>query len=269
MHLGKAIRMERLMNRNTGKCILLPLDHGVSVGPIDGLQDLPRTVDEAAEGGANAVIMHKGAARCGHRKGGRDIGLILHLSSGTVLSPHPNRKTLTASVEDAIRYGADGVSIHVNLGDPDESRMLADFGSVCGAAEAWGMPLLAMVYGRGPNIPDSLDPELVAHCARVGAELGADMIKVPYTGDKAGFRRVVESCGVPVLIAGGPRTESTEEFLRMVKDAIDAGAAGLSVGRNIFQHANPRALVAALARIVHDGWEVDRAVTLLASERKE
>lgn len=257
MHAGKSIRMERIFNRNTGKAIIVPMDHGVSCGPIAGLENMATAVNEVAEGGANAVLGHKGLVRGGHRKSGRDVGLILHLSSSTDLSPLENRKTLTASVEDAIRFGADGVSIHINIGDPNEAEMLADFGRVSHDAEAWGMPLLVMVYGRGPKITDRLDPAVIAHCARVGMELGADVVKVPYTGSIETFRPVVEGCCVPVLIAGGPKTSSTREFLQMVSDSMQAGASGISVGRNIFQHKSPRRLVSMVSRIIHDGMGID------------
>ena len=266
MHVGKAIRMERLFNRGTEKSIIVPLDHGVSVGPIPGLVDMRRIINEIAEGGANAVLCHKGLVRCGHRKGGRDVGLIMHLSSSTDLSPRPNAKTITASVEDAIKHGADGVSVHINLGDDAEGAMLADLGRIAHEAEKWGMPLLAMVYGRGPKIKNSLDPEVIAHCARVAMELGADIVKVPYTGDMDTFAHVVESCCVPVLIAGGPKVDSTRGFLQMVSDAIKAGASGLSVGRNIFQHPRPRMMVTALSGVVHAGWSVDQAVTVVGEE---
>lgn len=267
MQVGKLIRMERIFNRNTRKSIIVPMDHGVSAGPLAGLENMAKAVDEVAEGGANAVLGHKGLVRSGHRQSGRDVGLILHLSSSTGLSPAPNRKALTASVEDAIRHGADGVSLHINLGDANEAEMLADFGRVARDAERWGMPLLAMIYGRGPHIPDSLAPEVIAHCARVGAELGADIIKVPYTGDATSFAHVAASCcGVPVLIAGGPKSESTEDFLRMVDEAMKAGASGLSVGRNIFQHKNPRRLVAALTCIVHAGLSAEQALQSMGNE---
>lgn len=266
MHIGKSIRMERLMNRATGRCIIVPMDHGVSVGPINGLEDMRRAVQDVAEGGADAVLGHKGLARCGHRRSGRDLGLILHLSSSTDLSPHCNAKVLTATVEDAIKHGADGVSMHVNLGDPTEPRMLEDLGRVAGKAEDWGMPLLVMIYARGPKIPNPLDPVAIAHCARVAVELGADLVKVPYTGDMDSFSRVVEGCCVPVVIAGGPKTETSREFMQMVSDSLKAGAAGLSVGRNIFQHPNPRMMVSALSGLVHSDWSVDQAVAALGEE---
>ena len=171
MHIGKAIRLERIFNRNTGRTIVVPMDHGVTVGPIDGLVDMRQAVGKVVEGGANAVIEHKGLVRCGHRAKGKDIGLIVHLSASTTLSPFPNAKSLVASVEDAIRLGADAISIHCNLGDETEAAMLNDFGKIASDAANWGMPLLAMVYARGPKVKNEYAPEIVAHCARVGTEL--------------------------------------------------------------------------------------------------
>ena len=262
MHLGKAIRMERIFNRDTGRTIVVPLDHGVSVGPIKGLIDMRETLSHVAEGGANAVLMHKGLVRCGHRRRGPDIGLIVHLSASTSLSPFPNAKTLTGTVEEAIRLGADAVSVHVNLGDETERDMLKDVGRVSARANEWGMPFLAMVYARGPKVKDEYDPEVVAHCARVGLELGADVVKVPYTGDVDTFSRVVEGCCIPVVIAGGPKMDSLRDVLRMVSDSIKAGGSGLSMGRNIFQADNPRNLVRALHGIVHDDLGVDQAMEI-------
>ncbi|MUM76943.1 fructose-bisphosphate aldolase [Pseudodesulfovibrio sp. F-1] len=263
MHLGKAIRMERIMNRNNGRTIVVPLDHGVTVGPIYGLVDLRETVDLVAEGGANAMLMHKGIPRCSHRAGGKDIGLIIHLSASTSLSPFPNAKTIVGSVTDAIKLGADAVSVHVNLGDETEPQMLADLGRLCSEANEWGMPVLAMMYARGPKITDEYDPKVVAHCARVGVELGADIVKVNYTGDIDSFSRVVDGCCVPVVIAGGPKLESQRDLVQMVHDSIRAGGAGMSVGRNIFQNEDPARIVAALHKVVHEDWDVDSAMTLL------
>mgnify|MGYP001172870314 FL=1 len=257
MQIGKTIRKERIFNRNTGKTIIVPVDHGVSVGPIPGIVNMRDTVTKMVEGGANAVLMHKGLVPCGHRAHGRDIGLIVHLSASTDLSPFPNAKTLVCTVEEALQNGADGVSVHINLGDETEARMLDDFGRVSKETAHWGIPLLAMVYGRGPKIKNGFDPEVVAHCARVGMELGADVVKVPYTGDPESFARVCEGSQVPVVIAGGPKTKTTRDFLRMIRDSVDAGGAGLSVGRNIFQHPDPARLLAAVNRIVHDGASVD------------
>ncbi|MBR5734013.1 MAG: 2-amino-3,7-dideoxy-D-threo-hept-6-ulosonate synthase [Desulfovibrionaceae bacterium] len=263
MNLGKTIRLERIINRETGHTIIVPMDHGVSMGPLKGLVDAREAVTDMVIGGADAVLMHKGLVRCGHRGAGRDVGLIVHLSASTSLSPSPNSKSLVATVEEGIRLGADCVSVHVNLGDPEESRMLADFGRVAESCEQWGMPLLAMVYARGPKILNPFDADVVALCARVGAELGADIVKVPYTGSIESFRKVTSGCAVPVVIAGGERVDSTEKLLRIVKESMEAGGAGLSIGRNVFQHPQRIRLMQALRGLVHEGKGIDDALAMM------
>lgn len=249
--IGKKIRLQRLINRNTGKTIIVPMDHGVTVGPIPGLIDMATTVNRVADGGANAILMHKGIVETGHRNSGKDIGLIVHLSASTVLAPDSNAKTLVCSVEEAVRLGADGVSIHVNIGANTESDMLAKMGMVSRGCREWGMPLLAMMYTRGAKIKNEYDVNVVKHAARVGAELGADIVKVNYTGSPETFSDVVKGCPVPVVIAGGEKMETDEEILEMVKGSVDAGGAGVSIGRNVFQHEDPATIVRKISEIVH------------------
>lgn len=266
--MGKQIRMERIINRNTGKTVIVPMDHGVSVGPIDGLRDMKTIIQQIAEGGANAIVEHKGLVGEGHRGRGKDIGLIIHLSASTSLSVYPNAKTLVCSVEEAIKLGADAVSIHVNLGNGQEKEMLKDFGRVSYEARTWGMPLLAMIYPRGERIKDEYDVKVIKHAARVGNEMGADIVKVSYTGSAESFAEVVEGCSIPVVIAGGAKMNSDRDILEMVKGSIDAGGAGVSIGRNIFQHENPKAMVQAISAIVNNGVSVDQALKLLSPTRE-
>ena len=152
--IGKNVRLQRIMNRNTGKTVIIPMDHGVSVGPIKGLEDMKDTVNKVADGGANAIVLHKGIVGAGHRAGGRDIGLIVHLSASTCVSPDSNNKVIVTSVEEAIKLGADAVSIHVNVGADNEAEMLKDMGRIVSDCNKWGMPLLAMMYPRGKKIKD-------------------------------------------------------------------------------------------------------------------
>ena len=265
--IGKEIRLERIINRSTGKTVIVPMDHGVSAGPISGITNIKDAMSQVAEGGANAVVVHKGTVARGHRKSGPDMGLIIHLSGGTSLSPHPDVKTLVCSVEEAIKLGADAVSVHVNIGNDHENQMLTDLGNTANSASQWGMPLLAMIYPRGDKIEDEYEVEAIKHAARLGAELGADVVKVSYTGDPDSFRKVVEGCDVPVVIAGGPKMESDKAILEMVKGAIEAGAAGISIGRNVFQHKNPKKIVAALSMIVHMNATVDEALNFLQNSQ--
>jgi fructose-bisphosphate aldolase/2-amino-3,7-dideoxy-D-threo-hept-6-ulosonate synthase len=259
---GKQIRMERIINRETQKTVMIPMDHGVTLGPIKGLVDMSETVELVAEGGANAVIVHAGMVPYGHRGYGKDVGLIMHLSASTCLGLSPDSKVLVSSVRRAIKMGADAVSVHINVGSEDEASMLADLGMVSYECMEWGMPLLAMMYARGPKIEDESSVEAVKIAARVGAELGADIVKTSYTGDPESFREVVEGCPVPVVIAGGSKLGDMET-LKMIKGAMDAGAAGLSIGRNAFQHEHPDRLVKAACAIVHEGQTVEEAIKML------
>lgn len=265
--IGKEIRLERIIDRSTGRALIVPMDHGVSSGPILGITNMKDAMAQVADGGANAVVVHKGVVARGHRKSGPDMGLIVHLSASTSLSPEPNAKTLVCTVEEAIKLGADAVSVHVNIGDDHEKEMLTDLGNVARTASEWGMPLLAMIYPRGARIKDEYDPNAVKHAARLGAELGADVVKVSYTGNPESFRQVVEGCHIPVVIAGGPKMGSDRAILEMVKGAIDTGAAGISIGRNVFQHSNPTRMVAALSMIVHKNATVDQTLSYLNEDQ--
>ena len=261
--IGKQIRLERIIDRNSRRTVIIPMDHGVTVGPIEGLADMRETVSKVVAGGANAILMHKGMVRPGHRGTGRDVGLIVHLSAGTSVSPDPNAKELVCSVEEAIKLGADAVSVHINLGAETDKEMLGQLGYVSERCLYWQMPLVAMMYTRGPKIKDEYDVKNVKHAARVGAELGADIVKVPYTGSTESFMEVVQGCPVPVVIAGGPKMDSDEDIFKMVKGALKAGAAGLSIGRNAFQHENPERMVGALCKMVHHAAGMKEAVKIL------
>jgi predicted phospho-2-dehydro-3-deoxyheptonate aldolase len=250
--VGKDVRMERIMNRDSGKTVIVPMDHGITMGPIDGLIDIKNSINQVAQGGANAIILHKGIVSSGHRGAGIDVGLIVHLSASTSLAPDPNTKVLVCTVEEAIRLGADAVSMQVNLGSDDEKDMLRDLGNVARKAQSWGMPLIVMMYVRGAKIKNEYDPNAIKHAARVGAELGADIVKVPYTGDVESFSKVVEGCFVPVVIAGGEKMETDRQVLEIVNSSIRAGGAGVSIGRNIFQHGNPGKIVKLICEIVHN-----------------
>ena len=259
MNLGKQVRLQRIFNRETGRAIIVPMDHGVSVGPIEGIENIHKTVSDMADGGADAVLMHKGMVPYGHRTSGKDIGLIVHLSAGTGLGGDPNSKVIVTTVEEALTLGADAVSIHINLGADTEPDMIRCAGEISRKCQQWGMPLLAMVYPRGRNIKDPFDVDALKTCARVAAELGADLVKTSYTGDIDTFREVVRGAQIPVVIAGGPKMSSDLEMLQMVRDSLDAGGRGVSIGRNIFQHKDIVGITSAVSEIVLQDASVEDA----------
>lgn len=263
MMIGKKIRLERIINRHTGRTVIAPMDHGVSNGPMKGIIDIDKTVESISQGGADAILMHKGIVEQGHRGYGKDIGLIVHLSASTSLAPNPNNKVIVTSVEKAIQLGADAVSVHVNLGSETESEMLQELGEISETCSYWGIPLLAMMYPRGQKVENEHDVELVKHAARVGSELGVDIVKTNYTGDPDSFKEVVEGALVPVIIAGGPKVDTDEELLQMVKDSIEVGGAGVAFGRNLFQAENPGKITKAISEVVHNDLEVNEALKFL------
>jgi class I fructose-bisphosphate aldolase len=221
----------------------------MTLGPIAGLVSVERELQPLLAGGPNAVIAHPGMLRQLPATLAPRTGLVLHLSSGTSLSRRGHLKVLTASVTDAIRAGADAVSVQLTLGVPEESAMLADVGRVCSTAAEWGMPVLVMGYVK--DVEDDRAPAAIAHAARIAAELGASVVKVPFTGSAETFAPVVAGCFVPVVVAGGERSDSWSSVLQMVSQALSVGAAGSCIGRNVFQHPEPLKALAELSNLVH------------------
>jgi fructose-bisphosphate aldolase/2-amino-3,7-dideoxy-D-threo-hept-6-ulosonate synthase len=260
---GKKRRLRRIF-RDDNRTVIVPMDHGVTIGPVKGLVNMQRIIDKLLLGGVDAVVLHRGISK---NVDTGNAGLIVHLSGSTTLSADPNHKVQVCSVENGVRIGADAVSVHINVGANQEEDMLVKLGNVACECDNYGMPLLAMMYPRGPNIKNPHTVDLVAHAARLGAELGADVIKTNYTGDIESFREVVRGCPVPVIIAGGPKAETTREVLEMVHNSLKAGGAGLSIGRNVFQHENPTKMVNALSALVHQGASVDQALKILGDSK--
>ena len=263
MESGKKRRLRRIFQKDN-RTVIVPMDHGVTIGPVKGLVNMQSIIDKLLLGGVDAVLINRGIAK---RFVTGNAGLIVHLSGITTYCPDPNNKVQIGSVDDAVRLGADAVSVHINVGAKQEAEMLSTLGKVACECDDFGMPLLAMMYPRGPNIKDSHAVDVVAHAARLGAELGADIIKTNYTGDAESFKQVVDCCPVPVIIAGGPKAETSRDVLQMVTDSVTAGGAGLSIGRNVFQHEDPAKMVKALSAIVHKEASVAEAMKLLGESK--
>jgi fructose-bisphosphate aldolase/2-amino-3,7-dideoxy-D-threo-hept-6-ulosonate synthase len=258
LSIGKSIRIERIIDRESKRTIIIPMDHGLTMGTIKGLENVADMVDKVALGGANAVLMHSGMVTAGHRSAGKDIGLIIHLSGATNLALDPNRKVLVCTVERALKMGADGVSIHINIGADEEPEMLQDASKVVEASREWGIPLIAMMYPRGKKIKDENDTEVINIAVRAGVELGADIVKTNYTGNVDSFKEIVRGVRhTPIIIAGGPKMDTIPDLLQMVYDSIQAGGAGVAFGRNIFQAEDPTSLVSAISKIVHNNYTVE------------
>ncbi|MGN9908988.1 2-amino-3,7-dideoxy-D-threo-hept-6-ulosonate synthase [Phytohabitans sp. LJ34] len=251
--VGAQIRLHRLFRHGDDRLLVVPLDHSVSDGPIAPAGGLPALVRQLAGNGVDTVVLHRGSVREIDPGIFRDIALIVHLSASTKHAPDPDGKFLVADIDCALRLGADAVSVHVNLGSREEARQIADLARTADSCDRWGVPLLAMMYPRGPRIADPRDPELVAHAASLAADLGAHIVKVPYTRSVAEMAFVIRSCPIPVVVAGGPKRDDTESVLSYVDEVMRAGAAGLAMGRNVFQAPDPGARARAVADLVHAG----------------
>ena len=255
MSPGIDARLERI--GTGGRFVIVPMDHGITLGAVKGLADLESTVDAVTRGGADAVLTQKGLApRVNPNKNG--AGYIVHLNASTTIGPEPNDKRLTGTVREAVRAGADAVSYHINVGSNYERDQMEDLTTVIADAADLGMPVLAMAYARGPGIAED-DPEALGHAVRLAEELGADVVKTGYSGDAASFEHVVESTRLPVVIAGGTPS-GDRATLAAVRGAMDAGAAGVSMGRSIFQHDDPEAIARAVAAVVHDDASAEAAL---------
>ncbi|WP_101296224.1 2-amino-3,7-dideoxy-D-threo-hept-6-ulosonate synthase [Halegenticoccus soli] len=252
---GISSRLDRISTE--GRYLIVPMDHGITLGAVTGLKNIEGTIDAVTRGGADAVLTQKGIAPRVHpHKNGK--GYVVHLNASTVIGPDSNDKRVTGTVEEAVRAGADAVSFHINVGSTHEPGQIEDLARVTEDAERLGMPVLAMTYARGPGV-DEHDAESLGHAVRLGEELGADVIKTAYSGDAESFRHVVESTRLPVVIAGGSRG-TDRRTVEMVRGAMDAGAAGVSMGRSIFQHENPEAIARAVSAVVHENRSAEEAL---------
>jgi predicted phospho-2-dehydro-3-deoxyheptonate aldolase len=247
------LRTRRLFHPRSNRTLLVPMDHGVTVGPIAGIENVRGAVSECIDGCASGIILHKGCIKMCHDLLLSDprLSVLLHVSGSVSLSPQSDQKVQVATVEEGVRLGADGISVHVNIGPDDDQLMLGALGGLSEACDRFGMPLLAMMYCRGAAL-DEHAADNIAHAARVAMELGADIVKVSYPGDPTSFERIVRSVTVPVVVAGGSRQANLQSFFEEIHDALEAGAAGVAVGRNVFQQTSPKQVVAGLHALLHE-----------------
>ncbi|MEU6406945.1 2-amino-3,7-dideoxy-D-threo-hept-6-ulosonate synthase [Streptomyces sp. NPDC046985] len=247
---GKSLRLARLSRHGDGRYLFVPLDHSVSDGPIATVSGFEQIVRNVVAGGADGVVVHKGRARVLAPEVMADCSLLIHLSASTAHGPDADAKVLVGDVEEAISIGADAVSVHVNIGSDTEAEQLADLGTVAAACDRWGMPLLAMVYPRGPRVTDPADPTLVAHVVNIAADLGVDIVKTVLASPLERMAEVIDRSPIPVIVAGGGDTSrSLPDF---AASALKVGCSGLAVGRRVFNSADPRATVKELVEVVHD-----------------
>lgn len=249
-------RMNRIFKPD-GRTFVVAMDHvGFMNKPVDGLIEAPPTIHECVANGADAIMTTLGTAKhCMDQIG--DAGLILTIPSAALPATEK-------AVETALRIGADAVKVLIYpfQANPEPSvlaqiRMSHD-------CEEWGLPLLSEPIPGGWTGGDEMrTPEVIAAGARVAAEAGADFVKTLPTADPNDFQLVAENCPVPVVVLGGAKADSDRDLLDSVRQALDNGAAGVAMGRNVFGHKKPGAITAALAAVIHEDASVDEALQMM------
>ena len=245
---GKSIRLRRLFPTSGRRLFSVPLDHALSMGPIDGLEELAPLAQELQDGGADLLIVTKGAVRELAPVLRPSTLLGVHVSASTSLGPTSHHKRLVGTAAEAVGLGADLLSVQVNFGVAEEGEMLADLGTAADQCRQLGLPLLCMAYVKKGNGGTA---DELRHAARAAADLGADIVKTSYPGSLEEFRKLCRTTPVPVLIGGGVRLDDEAAFLRLVDESVQAGAAGICIGRNLFQRRPVAPLARRIATLLH------------------
>jgi DhnA family fructose-bisphosphate aldolase class Ia len=269
--VGKAMRLKRVIDP-AGVSIICALDHGMTSPMfLEPLADIATRTAETVSGGANVIMMSKGMIRVAEPAFSPTTSLALLLSASG--NPGGDRPEIVqiAEVEEALVLGADAVVLFTALGGDTEPGMIDILANVGRECAALGMPFIAeaefpTTYATVEELKQQYGFEYLRRSVRLCAELGADIVKTNWPGDPESFAKLVEATnGIPVVLAGGSRLEDPELLGRM-QVAIEAGAIGCSVGRNIFMHTSPEAITRALARVIRERWTSDKAHEALLEE---
>jgi len=246
--------------RPDGRALIVAFDHGLISGPTKGMEQPQATLEKIVAGGADAILTSYGVATR-FAATLAPLGLILRLDGGGTSLGEMGPGAQFYTVEDALRLGADAVAISAFPGGANEVETLHIMAQVVGQAHPWGLPVMGeMVPGGFDSAPEFRTAENIALAARVAAELGVDWVKIPYA---EGFGYVNETCYVPAVILGGAKKGSERLMLEDIRKALDAGAQGVAIGRNIFQADDPRAMTAAIVALIHEDASVDDAMDIL------
>lgn len=249
---GLEIRLDRLRAGKHRGLILLPIDHGLTYGPISGLLN-PQRLIENVHDLIDGVILHRGlVVKTLPAQTLSKVHFFVHLSASTSMGQEKDNKVIVTSISESLTLGATAVSIHIVLGDVNESRMLTDLGRACASAHAANLPILAMMY------PKQISDDNIIHCARIAVEFGCDLIKIPSLTNWKRLRLIGKTSHTPILIAGGDATPSFYTFILKCLCAMEHGAAGVVPGRNIFQRRVPRKALELLRGVLDDNIKPDR-----------
>ncbi|MFA5468024.1 MAG: hypothetical protein WC224_03065 [Sphaerochaetaceae bacterium] len=270
METGIKLRTKTLFNPEDGRTVTVALDHGSIVGPIEGIENPRKVVKECISGGADAILTTKGIVKATIDEWPASVALVLRLSGGfTLLGGKEFTEEIISEAETALRYGAAWAAMTVKFGHAEEGRLIKQASLTIDRCHALGLPVMLEVMAKGslegklfaPN-----DPTAIKMAARMGSELGADVIKTYYTGNKDTFREVVEGCPIPILILGGAHHSVKRQFFQDIADSLEAGGKGIAMGRNVWGEGQCEAMLQAIKGLVHNHWSVDEACARVSLE---
>lgn len=245
MDWGVHNRLSRLTNHRTGRAVMLAVDHGYFLGPTTRLE-VPRKTIEPLLPYVDSLMLTRGVLRTSVNPT-TDVSIVLRASGGvSILGEDLANEGAIATMREAVRLNASAVAVSVFVGTPYERQTLLNLANMVNEGEESGVPVLAVTAVGKES--EKRDARYLALCCRIAAELGARMVKTYYCD---GFEKVVEGCPVPVVIAGGPKLPTEMDVFQLTYEAVQRGAIGVDMGRNIWQHESPVAMVKAVARIVH------------------
>jgi fructose-bisphosphate aldolase, class I len=252
--------------RPTGRSLVVALDHGTGLDVYPCLRDTRKVLEAVVEAGADAVLTTPGIlAHFGASLQG--VGVILRADfCGSQLAGEAPAYRLSFSAEDALRMGADAVACMGFPGSPWEAATLGNVAELAGQCHRWAVPLMAEMVPGGFADPSRHTAENLRLAARIGAELGADFIKTKFVGPTVAFREVTQHCYCPVLVLGGERAADGRRLFTAVRDALEAGARGVVIGRNVWAHPRPGLVIRALVQLIHQGASVEEALDTLGGE---
>jgi len=260
MSWGLQNRLARIIKPRTHRTVMLAIDHGYFLGPTSGLE-VPRETLKPIQAYADTLMLTRGVLRTSVDPCS-STPIVLRVSGGTsILTPLSN-EGITVAMEDAIRLNVSGVALSIFVGSEHERQTLLNLAHLVDEGERYGMPVLAVTaVGKEMN----RDARYLGLCCRIAAELGAHFVKTYYCEN---FESVVRNCPVPIVIAGGKKLPE-KDALRLTYQAIQSGACGVDMGRNIFQSEDPAAMIQAVRAIVHENKNVDQAYELFQSLRSQ
>lgn len=252
--VGKKIRWSRFLYGALDKGVIVPIDHGLTLGPIAGLRSVAQIARWIRHPAITGIIAHKGMVE---RLGGqgllKGLGVMMHLNGMTATSASPDRKEMVTSLEAALRLGADAVSLQLNFDGTNEAHNLAALGAVVDQAQAEGLPVLTMLYDKVESARPDQRLTRIRHLIRASVELGTDALKISAPEDLALIPELLEGVHehTAVFFAGGPRC-SEQAFLRLTAEAVGHGATGLCVGRNVFQSESPADILTQVQALIQE-----------------